>query len=198
MSRISSWQSRLCSGETLTLRSADPEDAEALLKITRAVIEEGEFVVTDPSEFDLTVERERQWIEAHTADPNKLVLVGEVGGVVVAFLQLQNGIRKRLAHRGRLHMLVDKGWRGKGIGGLLMKAALEWAELNPQIRKVCLAVFSSNERAIALYKKFGFEEEGRRIKEVHLENGLFVDDILMYRFFEDPNDKPESPQAVSS
>jgi len=52
----------------------------------------------------------------------------------------------------------------------------------PAYEKVCLGVFSTNEWAVALYKKMGFIEEGRKFKEFKLDNGDYVDDILMYQF----------------
>lgn len=68
-------------------------------------------------------------------------------------------------------MMVDKNFRDKGIGKLLIKGLLDWAESNPLIEKVSLGVFSTNKRAIALYKKMGFIEEGRKIKEFKMDNG---------------------------
>ena len=39
--------------------------------------------------------------------------------------------------------------------------------------------------AIALYRKNGFVEEGRRIQEVKMADGRYVDDILMYKLVKD-------------
>ena len=61
------------------------------------------------------------------------------------------------------------------------KSLIDWGESNPTIDKLALSVFATNTRAIALYRNFGFVEEGRRIKEVKLGQGKCVDDILMYR-----------------
>ena len=59
---------------------------------------------------------------------------------------------------------------------------LDWAEKNPLIEKVSLGVLSTNYRAIALYKSMGFVEEGRKIKEIKINENEYVDDILMYKF----------------
>jgi RimJ/RimL family protein N-acetyltransferase len=42
-------------------------------------------------------------------------------------------------------------------------------------------VFAHNARAVALYRKFGFEEEGRRLREYRFADGSWRDDILMAR-----------------
>ena len=78
-------------------------------------------------------------------------------------------------------MMIEKDFRNIGIGKLLIKGILNWAELNPFIEKVSLGVFSTNERAIVLYKNMGFIEEGRKIKEFKMGNGEYVDDVLMYQ-----------------
>jgi ribosomal protein S18 acetylase RimI-like enzyme len=46
---------------------------------------------------------------------------------------------------------------------------------------VSLGVFSTNQRAISLYKKMGFVEEGRKIKEFKMSEREYVDDIIMYK-----------------
>ena len=78
-------------------------------------------------------------------------------------------------------MLISKNFRGLGIGTMLLKALLSWAEGNPYIEKVSLGVFSTNHRAISLYQKMGFKEEGRKINEFKFNDSEYVDDILMYK-----------------
>ncbi len=68
-----------------------------------------------------------------------------------------------------------------GIGKELIEALLDWAEANPLIEKVSLGVFSTNHRAISLYKRLGFIEEGRKIKEFKMSENEYVDDIIMYK-----------------
>jgi RimJ/RimL family protein N-acetyltransferase len=69
-----------------------------------------------------------------------------------------------------------------GIGTALLQTLIDWAEANPLIEKIGMAVFANNERAIRLYRKLGFVEEGRRPREMKLGPGWYVDDVLMYRF----------------
>ena len=76
-------------------------------------------------------------------------------------------------------------FRGEGIGSALLQFLIDWGESNPTIDKLALSVFVTNTRAIALYRRFGFVEEGRRIKEVKLGSSEYVDDILMYRLVDE-------------
>jgi putative acetyltransferase len=57
-------------------------------------------------------------------------------------------------------MGVRDDWQGKGVGSALMRAALDLADNWLGLRRLELNVHADNERAIALYRKFGFEIEG--------------------------------------
>ena len=45
--------------------------------------------------------------------------------------------------------------------------------------KLCLEVFGHNSAAIALYRKYGFMEEGRRVKQYRRGSGELWDSIVM-------------------
>lgn len=60
-----------------------------------------------------------------------------------------------------LNIAVRKRLQGKGIGSLLISEALNYAA-QKHVKWVRLEVRASNQRAIALYKKFGFKKVGRR------------------------------------
>lgn len=169
-------------GTLLLVRTAGLEDAPALLEISRDVIGEGRYSITVPDEFRVTEEEERLWVEKHQENLGALLLVADVAGEVVGLLGMEAAPRQRLRHRVVLHITVGRGWRGRGVGTALMGCALDWAALHPHIEKVSLRVLADNHRALALYRRFGFQEEGRRVREVRRGPGEYVDDILMYRF----------------
>ena len=53
---------------------------------------------------------------------------------------------------------VQEGDRGKGIGGQLLTAALDWFFTFDNLKSITLCVSSDNQDAIRLYKKVGFEQ----------------------------------------
>jgi len=169
-------------GETVTIRSAQPNDAAPLLAYVRSVAAETPFFLMEADEFNFTDEQERQWIQDHLDGPGKLILIAEVAGAIIGVLSFENGPHRRIAHRGAFGFSVAEQERGKGIGTALLQTLIAWAEANPLIEKIALAVFATNQRAIRLYRKLGFVEEGRRPREVKLGPGRYVDDIPMYRF----------------
>src|SRR5262249_56055601 len=56
---------------------------------------------------------------------------------------------------GELAMLVERGWRGHGVGSALLAAAIDWAH-DHGLHKLCLEGFAHNAAAIALYPHAGF------------------------------------------
>ena len=64
------------------------------------------------------------------------------------------------------------------MGSALLAAEIEWAR-ERGLHKLSLGVFAHNAGAIALYRKFGFVEEGRRIKQYRRANGELWDSVEM-------------------
>jgi ribosomal protein S18 acetylase RimI-like enzyme len=58
-----------------------------------------------------------------------------------------------------ISMWVAPFARGHGVGDALVDAVIEWARERQALR-VVLAVFESNERALALYRRHGFMDVG--------------------------------------
>jgi RimJ/RimL family protein N-acetyltransferase len=79
---------------------------------------------------------------------------------------------------GEIGMGIGGPWRGRGVGSLLMNAAIEKARADG-LHKLSLEVFPHNSAAIALYRKFGFVEEGRRLKHYRRANGELWDALVM-------------------
>jgi RimJ/RimL family protein N-acetyltransferase len=182
MSQIEPKEYELKTGEKLLVRTAVPEDAEALLEHFHLILTEDLYNVTTLGEVKETVETERKWIRKHIDHPAQIILVAELAGLVAGMLGFENGRRKRLEHHGTLGMSVKKQFRAKGIGTALLQSLIGWAKENPSIEKVALEVFATNQPAIGFYRKMGFVEEGRRTRHIKIADGQYVDVILMARF----------------
>ena len=97
-----------------------------------------------------------------------------IGYVSVVFAKF-----KKLKGNSYLTISVRASHRGQGVGSLLMQAAEELAK-EKGARRMELEVFSQNP-AVNLYRRLGYEEEGRKRKAVE-DNGEFDDIIFMAKF----------------
>lgn len=68
--------------------------------------------------------------------------------------------------------------RGKGLGGAALKLALQYAWDTLNLERVWLTVFASNARAVACYRRTGFEQEGVMRKAAFI-GGKWMDVAMM-------------------
>jgi RimJ/RimL family protein N-acetyltransferase len=166
-------------GRSVKIRAASELDAKAYLALGKSIMAEEIYTLTQPHELDITLEQEAQWIKSKIDNESHLILIAEVDGEVIGQLDFSNGHRERIAHTGDFGMGVRKDFRGLGIGTFLLKALIDWAKVHSELEKINLCVHQTNERAIATYKKLGFQVEGLRTKDLKYPKGLYVDTVLM-------------------
>ncbi len=85
----------------------------------------------------------------------------------------------KFAHVASLGIGIRDGWRGLGLGRMLMERAILAAREDERVQKLELGVFSQNKVAFNLYRSLGFIEEGCRVRAVRQVGGVYEDDILM-------------------
>jgi len=168
---------KLKDGRAALLRRPRPADAHALIATINAIGAEKVLIMTE--RLGMTVAQERRFLRS--IDPRKvLYLVAEVGGRVVGSADFARGRFSKDAHTVHLGIAIRKEYRGLGIGKAMMEAGIGWAR-SLGVRKLTLAVFETNEAAIALYRQLGFAEEARLKGQVILR-GQPVDEVLMARW----------------
>ena len=110
---------------------------------------------------------------------NQYWYVAEENGKVIGLGILMNHGNLRKKHVGVITLMVNSDYQNKGVGSLLMDKLINLSESLNVIR-LELCVFRDNYKAINLYKKFGFKEEGIKVKSA-LKNGEYADEIMMAR-----------------
>lgn len=160
---------------TISIRRTEPGDYEAVARVfsgPKAVW--GTFQVPFPS-----VENWRKKLAE--PPPGLYGLVACVEDDVVGQLGLHTfPDNPRRRHVGQLGMAVRDDWQGKGVGTALMQAAVDLADNWLGLERLELDVYTDNEPAIRLYKKFGFAVEGTLIRFA-FRDGRFVDAYIMGR-----------------
>ncbi|WP_045300498.1 GNAT family N-acetyltransferase [Saccharothrix sp. ST-888] len=108
-------------------------------------------------------------------------LVAESDGVVVGYIRQVPPTP--LATNRHIRQIQGFGvlpaFRGRGIGALLIDAAIDAARTDG-IRRMTLRVLGRNTSARRLYERAGFTVDGILPEEFHLD-GEYVDDVLMGR-----------------
>ena len=162
----------------LTLRRAEPCDAEQLLAYLNQVAGESENITFGPGEFELSVEEERAFLRQMSESPTSFYLIAEIAGEIAGTLSFSTGKRPRLQHASEFGMTVLRRYWNLGIGSRMLAYLIDWARHTGTIRKINLRVRVDNLPAIHLYEKYGFVQEGRLTREFYL-HGQFVDVYLM-------------------
>ncbi len=172
------WQYSLMS-EQLTVRHSEPEDYEALYRIysaPRAMADTLGLPFSSTGSWRERLAEERE---------GEVSLVACAEEEVVGHLSLYVYPEPRMRHSGHFGMAVRDDWRGQGVGTRLMEAALDLADNWLGLTRLDLRVFVTNDAAIALYRKFGFEVEGTH-RWFALRGGEYVDAHVMARLRQHP------------
>jgi RimJ/RimL family protein N-acetyltransferase len=159
--------------EWLLVRRAVPADANALATLGRAVAGEEQLWLT----YERSASDERRNLKSMRRDPNVAVFVAETPAGLVGRLSIARDSAPQSHHVAELGLMVASSERRRGIGTALIEEAGKWARASG-ITKLELHVFPHNEPAIALYRKLGFTEEGRRQRHYRI-GGIYVDAVLM-------------------
>ncbi|PTX59149.1 hypothetical protein C8P63_11394 [Melghirimyces profundicolus] len=165
-------------GHDVVIRQASAQDAPELKKRLARVVQEGVYLDETPETMPDTREHERQIREIR--DKGGMYAVVKVDGKIVGSARLKRGSKGMSHHTAKFRTWLTPGYRGMGLGKKLMEYTIAWAKAHG-IEKINLDVWETNDRAIRLYRKYGFRLEGRRRRQAIL-NGQYVDEVFMARF----------------
>lgn len=129
----------------------------------------------------------RQRLEATVAarESAEVLLVAERDGQLLGSLGLHPVDRVRRRHAAMLGISVGAAHQRQGVGSALMQGACDYADGWAHLLRLELTVFVDNHAAIALYRRFGFVEEGRH-RAYALRNGRYEDVFSMARLHPNP------------
>ena len=159
----------------ITIRRAEPSDYEAMAESL------GDPLVY-PGTLQFPMPSREMWRKRLAEFPESdFLFVAQVGDKVVGHAGLHAaGTSRRRSHAMMLGIGVSGAWQGKGVGTALLNEVLAFADGWLNVFRIELNVFAGNERAIALYRRFGFEVEGTH-RAYALRDGRYVDSLSMAR-----------------
>ena len=162
----------------INIRAIRTEDAEGINAI-RVMDGVRENILGITSE---RIARSKAFIES--LGPNDYQYVAEINEnrkkVIIGTIGLNVSVNPRVRHCASLGIMVHKDYQGMGIGKKLMETIIDLADNWLMLKRIELGVFVDNDRAIKLYKSFGFEVEGTK-RCAAIRNGKYEDEFIMSR-----------------
>ncbi|GAG71099.1 unnamed protein product [marine sediment metagenome] len=139
----------------IRIREAKESDLLTIGKLTLELIEA--MGDTEGIDIKLIAENCRNLL----SEANSYILVAEIGGVVVGFINFTT--RKTILHRGLSglidELIVAKSYRGEGIGKQLLSGAIEKSR-QLGCCEVEVSTEKTNTKAREFYRQCGFTERG--------------------------------------
>lgn len=163
------------------VRAARPKDARSFLEMWRTVVAEKRYVRSETVTRSVGYYRRHYFHRSWTDSQGSLVAVHE--DHVIGHLNVSREEGPMTRHIASLGMAVAPGWRGRGVGSALLAEAVRWAR-EMGVEKLALSVYPDNDAALALYRKFGFQEEGRLTGHSKKSIG-YLDEIVMGLWLKD-------------
>ncbi|MFC5528287.1 GNAT family N-acetyltransferase [Cohnella yongneupensis] len=140
----------------MTITDASVSDLERIVDIYNSTIP-SRMVTADLE--PVTVESRLKWFNEHSADHRPLWVLKD-GHDIMAWLSFQSFYgRPAYNATAEISIYIAEGYRGKGVGSLLLEQAIaECPRLG--IENIVGFVFAHNEPSLALLRKFGFKQWG--------------------------------------
>lgn len=167
-------------GINYVIRSAIDKDAKELSELRLQIDGETENLDREKGEGFIDTAGFKEIIKTDTESPRNLFLVAVVNDRIVGFSRCEGVYLKRFSHKVEFGVCVLKDFWGYGIGKNLLKESISWADANG-IKKITLNVLETNDKAIKLYERLGFEIEGILKNDKILSDGKYYNTIIMGR-----------------
>ncbi|MBA2174627.1 GNAT family N-acetyltransferase [Halobacillus locisalis] len=159
------------------MREAEVKDAPALARLMNDLEKESNFLLFEPNERQMSAKQAEQMIQNFNSKENSTVWLAFDEGRVIGHVTCIGGGVKRNAHCAKVVAGIQRDQQGKGIASSLLERVKEWA-VHSGIHRLELSVMVHNEAAFHVYKKAGFEVEGR-LKHSLCVDGNWIDEYMM-------------------
>lgn len=171
-------------GTTCILRSPDEHDAEKMIEYLKMASEETYFLSRYPEEINITTDKEIEFLKDNQNSSRDMMIAVFINNELAGSAGIScagNNIKNK--HRAVFGVsIIEKYWNN-GIGNWLLREVIEQAR-QMGYEQIELGVFSDNEKAKDLYKKYDFEVWGNMKNAYKLKDGTYRDEIIMGRMIQ--------------
>ncbi|MHC5247717.1 GNAT family N-acetyltransferase [Enterococcus sp. LJL90] len=168
----------------ITIREAVPEDAAAILILSKKIGGETDFLVMDETGLNLTEEQEALQLAAIYESENNVLFVALANEAIVGLASIHSDSSPKTAHIGEIGISILKEFCGMGLGTALLEELIFWAQETEITRRLELTVQARNQRAVNLYQNFGFQREAVMERGAVTVEGTFLDVWLMSKMID--------------
>ncbi len=169
----------LKNGEEAWLRNGNSSDGSSVYENFNLTHAETDFLLSYPDENSFDPEQEARFLEEKTNSTNEIEIIALVEGKVVGTAGIEAvGTKYKVGHRAEFGISVLKEYWGLGLGKALTEACIRCARDAGYIQ-LELNVVAENQRAVSMYREFGFEEFGRNPRGFNSRTNGFQELIYM-------------------
>ena len=153
-----------------------------MLTYIKKACDETDFLARYPEEWEsMTVEREERWINSLRDSHGALAIACYVDNAIVGNCELSCKGGIKTAHRATVAIAILKDYWNLGIGSAMFTELIAAAQARPEIKILELEFVQGNDRAQALYEKFGFQIVGERPNAFQLKDGRLLKEYFMQK-----------------
>lgn len=166
-------------GIQVMLKLPEEADAKEIIEFYKQVGKETTYLGFSEGEYQVSEEQQSVIIKEVNASGNNMMILAMINSKIAGIGTISsNNKRIKSKHLGVLGIVISAEYCNAGLGTIMMDYLIEWCKNNRETVKISLTVRNDNPRAIALYKKFGFETEGILKKETFID-GNYYDSLVM-------------------
>ncbi len=176
----------LKNGDKITIRHVAKSDVKGVWNNFNEVIDEGDYL---PVFYPVKSQLEKDSWYRNIKSQHQICIIAEDPKLkspdnIIGQCEVINSEWDASVHVGILGIILKQKYRDLGIGRKLLDIAIHESKKLNNKEKIILSCFSSNERALYLYKKIGFTVVGVRKKQFHMDSEYY-DEVLMELWIDD-------------
>ncbi|MHA2037414.1 MAG: N-acetyltransferase family protein [Promethearchaeota archaeon] len=176
----------LKTGEEIILRHLSKSDVDGVWNNFNEVVDEGIYL---PVFFPVRSQLEKDSWYHNIKKEKEICIIAEIKKRkspynIIGQCEISNSNWDAGLHVGILGIIVKNEYRDLGIGFNLIDLAIRESKILNNKEKIILSCFSTNERAIHLYERIGFEMVGVRKKQFYMDS-QYYDEVLMDLWIDD-------------
>ena len=169
-------------GKTAIFKTPCIEDAEKMLNYIKKACGETDYLARYPEEWNsVSVESEEKWVKNLRESQSALAITCYIDSEIVGNCEINFRGGIKTSHRATVAIAILEEYWNLGIGSAMFAALIAAAKARPEIEIIELEFVEGNDRAKALYEKFGFRIVGERPNAFKLKDGRLLKEYFMQK-----------------